>query len=158
MSKKIISSKSEVKKALDKYFTECDPHIKEVQIVDYKADKSGKVRTIKTKTRQRPYTLSGIASALNLTTKEFKDLANPYTKKETKIRVNAPIRKLLIEALQRVEEYAENNLYTSGKSQGSQFVLKNIGEWKDRFEHDTPGLSSAVVELEKSLSKALSGK
>ncbi len=156
MAKKTINSKAETKKALDKYFRDCDPHIKEVEIVDYKENKAGKKRKIITKTRQVPYTVSGVANALGLTTKQFREATDPYGKSKTKIP--APIKTLLIEALQQVEEYAEKNLYVSGKGSGAQFVLKNIGEWKDRIENDNPGLSEAVLNLEKSISKALGGK
>ena len=144
---------------LKEYFDNCDPHIKETEIIDYKADPKGLRRKINVKTKQLPYTITGIANTLGLTPKQFQELADTnYIQKKGSIRISPAVKKLLIQALQRVEEYAERNLYTPGKVQGSQFVLKNIGDWKDKIETDSPGLSEAISSLEKSIGEALKGK
>ncbi len=160
MPKTKLTTQTARKKIKD-YFDNCDPHIETVELVihdklkDGTRNPVGKIKKVPTKTKQRPYTVSGLAYALGLTTKEFRSLTEPNYKKKKGMPTMSPgVRKLLIEALQKVEEYAEKQLY-SGKASGAQFALKNIGEWKDKFEHDSPGLSNAVSELEGVIAKAL---
>ena len=161
MAKKLNLTTATAKKKIKEYFDNCDSHITEVEVVVHgtlpngKRNPVGEVKKVPTKTKQKPYTMSGLASAIGLTTKEFKDIARPeYIAKKGSIRVSPAIKKILIEAVQRVEEYAEKSLY-SNKTSGAQFVLKNIGDWKDKVEVDNPGLSEGIATLEKSISKML---
>jgi hypothetical protein len=152
----LSTSPKNIKSELKKYFDNCDPHIMDVEVVSYKEDSAGKVKTVKTKTRQKPYTISGVANTLGVTTKQFQELADPdLPVKKGSIKLTSDVKKILIWALQQVEEYAERNLYTAGKGQGAQFVLKNIGDWKDKAEVETPGLSESILQLEKTISKSL---
>ncbi len=153
---------AQTKKDLEQYFTDCDPHLDTVDIVVHgtlpngKRNPVGEIKTVPTKTKQKPYTISGVARAIGLTTSQFKKLTN-NSKDKSLPKLSPAVKKLLVEALQKVEEYAEKQLY-SGKATGAQFALKNIGEWRDRFEHDNPGLNQAVAELEGSIAKALKSK
>jgi len=160
MEKKNILKKAPgvVKKKIEEYFKQCDPHIEEVLVVDYKQNPAGDRRKLITKTRQRPYTISGVANVLDITTKLFRDLSNPdIPVKRAKVRVSPGVKKVLVWALQQVEEYAEKSLY-SGRGPGAQFVLKNIGDWKDKSEVEASGLPESILSLEKAISKALTKK
>lgn len=159
MAKTILKNPKALKAKLNDYFKSCDPHIEETEIIDYKKDPAGVKRRIKIKTRQKPYTITGIASAIGLTTKEFKEIAHPsYISKRGKIKISPSCKQILLWAIQQVEHFAERNLYTPGKVQGSQFLLKNIGDWKDKVETESPGLTEAVASLEKSIASALKAK
>lgn len=157
MKKEISLTPKQAKEKVDNYFKDCDPHLDTVEIVVHdtlengKRNPVGRVVKVPTKTKQKPYTVSGLASALGLTTAEFKKVArSDYIAKKGGIRISPSVKKVLISAIQRVEEYAEKSLYT-GKTAGAQFVLKNIGEWKDKAEVDSPGLTEGVANLEKTI-------
>lgn len=159
--KQLTLTPKEVRDRLNKYFENCDPHIEEVELVIHETGKGGrkeqvgKIRKVPTKTKQKPYTLSGIANCLDLTTKQYKEVANPeYKSRRGSIRVSPKARDEMIKGLQRVEEFAERKLY-QGASSGAQFALKNIGEWKDKMEMESPGLSDSIAQLEDKISKAL---
>lgn len=160
MAKHILNkAPAQIKRKIQDYFNECDPHIIDVDIVDYKIDPAGAERTIKTKTKQKPYTTAGVANSIGLSPKAFQELSDPETPcKKGKIKITQAVKEVLTWAMYQVIEYAEKNLYTAGKQQGSQFVLKNIAGWKDKTEMEVPELSHSLVELEKTIAKALTKK
>lgn len=74
--------------------------------------------------QHRPYTISGLALFLGLSTETLRKYEKEYGDTEY-----ADIIKW---AKQRVEEYAEEGLYDKSKSSGSKFVLQNNFGWADK--------------------------
>ena len=159
--KEVKLTPKEIRDRLQEYFDYCDPHIDEVELVIHETKKGGgkeqvgEIKKVPTKTKQKPYTLSGIANCLGITTKQYKEIANPdYKSRHGSVRVSPKARDEMIMVLQKVEEFAEKKLY-QGASSGAQFALKNIAEWKDKMEVESPGLSNSIAQLEEKISKAL---
>jgi hypothetical protein len=83
---------------IDEYFTACDEN-------------------------KRPYTVSGLAVALDTTRRTLCD----YEKKDD-------FTHTIKRAKQRVEQYAAEALFTSRNTAGVIFTLKNNHDWVDRKE------------------------
>ena len=73
---------------------------------------------------KRPYTMSGLALFLGLSTQQLRRYEKDYGDTE--------YADLIIWAKQRVEEYAEKSLYENGKSSGAKFVLENNFGWSSK--------------------------
>lgn len=89
---------------------------------------------------KRPYTISGLALWLGLTTQTLRRYEKEYGDTEY-----ADIIKL---AKQRVEEYAEKSLYDNKSSNGAKFVLQNNFGWCDKQDVNLSGEVNQVVKLE----------
>ena len=95
---KIYTSVKEMKKDIEIYFAECDE-------------------------KEKPYTMSGLAYALDM---DRKSLLN-YSKDE---KFFPTIKK----AKQKIEQQLEENLYRLGNNSGIIFNLKNNYGWQDKTE------------------------
>ena len=105
---KIYSAPDEMQKDIDKYFKECDK-------------------------KEKPYTISGLACALNMSRQSIINYENSEEFFDT-------IKK----AKQKVEQQLEENaLMGKGNSTFTIFNLKNNFEWKDHVEVKT----NAVEDL-----------
>lgn len=89
---------------------------------------------------ERPYTISGLALWLGLSTQTLRNYEKNYGDTEY-----SDIIKI---AKQRVEEYAEKSLYETGKTAGAKFVLQNNFKWTDKQDVSVSGEISQVVKLE----------
>ncbi len=89
---------------------------------------------------QRPYTISGLALWLGLSTQTLRNYEKTYGDTEY-----ADIIKI---AKQRVEEFAEKSLYENGKTTGAKFVLQNNFGWSDKQDVNLSGEVSQIVKLE----------
>lgn len=89
---------------------------------------------------QRPYTISGLALWLGLSTQTLRNYEKTYGNTEY-----ADIIKI---AKQRVEEFAEKSLYENGKTSGAKFVLQNNFGWSDKQDVNLSGEVSQIVKLE----------
>ena len=96
--KKLYSSANEMQKIIDKYFIECDE-------------------------KGKPYTMSGLAYALDM---DRKSLLN-YSKDE---KFLPTIKKAKL----KIEQQLEESLYRLGNNSGIIFNLKNNYGWKDQVE------------------------
>lgn len=128
-----------LKRKIDKYFANCDPHweMQEKYIKD--RDEKGneiidgkgniKYRRVKepVKTKQIPYTITGLAVALGTTRETLLDYEERDEYSDT-----------IKEAKQRCQNFAELSLF-GGNATGSIFSLKNNYEWKDRQELEMSG-------------------
>ena len=74
----------------------------------------------------RPYTISGLALYLGLSTETLRQYEKKYG--------NTEYAEIIKVAKQRVEEYAERSLYDSRKSSGAKFVLENNFKWANKNE------------------------
>ena len=97
---KIYTSVKEMKKDIEIYFAECDE-------------------------KEKPYTMSGLAYALDM---DRKSLLN-YSKDE---KFFPTIKK----AKQKIEQQLEENLYRLGNNSGIIFNLKNNYGWQDKTERE----------------------
>lgn len=102
---KIYTSVEELEKDVKNYFNECDK-------------------------KEKPYTMSGLAYALDM---DRRTLLN-YSKDE---KFFPTIKK----AKQKVEQQLEENLYRLGNNSGIIFNLKNNFNWKDNVEGDNSGIA-----------------
>lgn len=88
----------------------------------------------------RAYTMSGLALWLGLSTQTLRNYEKCYGDTEY-----ADIIKF---AKQRVEEYAENALYETGKTSGAKFVLQNNFGWAEKQDVNVAADVNQVVKLE----------
>ena len=95
----------EMKVLIDQYFMDCD-------------------------NSDEPYTVTGLALALNLTRKGLIDYEN---------KDNPEFGNTIKRAKQRVESYAEKTLYRGSQVTGVIFNLKNNFGWKDKTETELSG-------------------
>ena len=94
-----FQSVKELQAKIDAYFAECDK-------------------------KKAPYTITGLASALDTTRKTLLDYENR----------NDEFSEAIIRAKARCEEYAERQLFASKQCTGAIFTLKNNFGWQDTQE------------------------
>ncbi len=125
----------ELQAAIDRYFAECDPHVVEKTIV---IQEKGRVveKITKYVTSQKPYTITGLALALDTTRETLLDY-------EDRAEFSDTIKKAKL----RIHEFAETSLW-SGQAAGVIFNLKNNWGWKDKSELEVGGASPLRVLLE----------
>lgn len=144
----------ELQEKIDAYFHDCDPHMEVVDEWLEARDKEGKLKkdenglnylvqvTHKIMTKQKPYTFTGLALALN-------------TSRETLIdyREREGFSDSLKGALDKCQSYAEQTLYTAPNVTGAIFNLKNNYGWQDKTEQElrvkelpNPILGSATMK------------
>ena len=126
----------ELQDKIDAYFTSCDPHTEDVndwvEAIDKKGtllkDGNGLNYLIevhhKVKTQQVPYTVTGLALALE-------------TNRETLINYESrdEFFDTIKKAKLKIENYLEQNLNSTSPT-GTIFNLKNNYGWKDKTEQD----------------------
>jgi hypothetical protein len=120
---------------IEAYFADCDPHpmIYNDEPV-YNKDGSPAI------TPQRPYTMSGLALALNVTRQTLLNYGkNDITYFDTISR-----------ARQRVEEWTAGALYNRDMARGAEFSLKNNHGFKDQqdISLDAKGLEINIKVIE----------
>lgn len=84
----------------------------------------------------RPYTLSGLARHLGVTTQALKE----YKFNSIRRGIDDEFLPILDDARQRIEEYMEQNLYSGEAGRGAQFALSAAFGWetpKERSERIT---------------------
>lgn len=118
-----FKSLKEVQTLIDAYFIECDPHVIEIQEV-----KNNEVFLKKIMSEQKPYTITGLALALD-------------TSRETLI--NYEEREEFFDAIKKAkmkcQNFAENYLFSGKNPIGPIFNLKNNYGWKDEIENNVNG-------------------
>jgi hypothetical protein len=142
----LFGSVEELKTKIDAYFDQCDPHMEEVTEWVPARSKDGKLLkdenglsylvevTHKVMTAQVPYTVTGLALALN-------------TSRETLINYESreEFFDTIKEAKDRVEHFLEQNLNTTSPT-GTIFNLKNNYGWRDKSEHELTGKDGGAIE------------
>ena len=108
---KKYTSVNKMQEDIDKYFKKCDE-------------------------KNEPYTITGLAIALNLDRKTI----NNYAK-------DSEFFPTIKKAKLRVEEYLEKKLLLNGSPTGVIFNLKNNFDWKDKQEVDLGQESSFEVNI-----------
>lgn len=132
-----FKSAKDLQTKIDKYFADCDPHMEEVSEWVEARDESGKLLKDKNGlnylvqvqhkilTKQKPYTITGLALALD-------------TSRETLLEYQErpEFVDTIKKAKDRCHNYVEDSLLTSNPT-GAIFNLKNNYGWKDKTEVDS---------------------
>lgn len=101
-----------VENLINKYFTDCDK-------------------------KNRPYTMTGLAYALNCnrwTILKYKNMLFKSEKNQNDLEL-LRISELIEDAKNKCERYAEESLFTSKNVSGVIFNLKNNYKWVDKIEN-----------------------
>jgi hypothetical protein len=142
-----FKSVKELQEKIDAYFADCDPHMEEVTEWVQARDSKGQLKkdenglnylvevTHKVMTEQKPYTITGLALALDTSRETLLDY-------EEKQEFSDTIKK----AKDRCHNYVENSLLTSNPT-GAIFNLKNNYGWKDKTEQDITTGGEAMTAL-----------
>lgn len=131
-----FESVEELDKKIDAYFADCDPHVEEVTEWVSARTKDGRKKkdengldylievTHKVMTKQKPYTITGLALYLD-------------TSRETLLQYKE--REEFVDSIKKAKDrchnYVEDSLLTSNPT-GAIFNLKNNYGWKDKTETD----------------------
>ncbi len=142
---------------IDAYFAECDPHIISVDFLEYpeieieedleaqphggalkrrkKIDYEGEptVKTKKILSSQTPYTITGLALALDTTRETLLDY-------EARDRFSDTIKRAKL----KIQNYNEIQLYGNNVA-GVIFNLKNNYDWKDRTQVEEESKQTVTV-------------
>lgn len=140
----------ELQQKIDDYFNNCDPHPEDVtEWVDAR-EQDGKLKkdenglnylvevSHKIMTKQIPYTITGLALALDTTRRTLLDYEEMSDEFSHTIKA----------AKARCEFFAENMLFTPSPT-GTIFSLKNNYEWKDKTEQENSGEQKIIVETRR---------
>lgn len=131
-----FKSVEELQELIGKYFADCDPHMEEVTEWVQARDSSGSLKkdenglnylvevTHKIMTKQVPYTVTGLALALD-------------TSRETLVNYEekAEYFDTIKRAKEKIQNYLELNLNSTSPT-GTIFNLKNNYGWKDKTESE----------------------
>ena len=139
----------ELQDKIDAYFAECDPHW--IDVMEWVQKRSnGKLVydedgapvqilvTKKQRTKQIPYTITGLALSLDTTRETLLDYENKYTIYSDTIK----------KAKMRCHNYAEAMLFNSNAT-GPIFNLKNNYAWQDKSVVDDTGEKKIIVETRR---------
>lgn len=142
-----FKSVSDLQKAIDAYFADCDPHMEEITEWVEARDKEGKLLkdeyglnylvevTHKVMTKQKPYLITDLAVWLDTSRETLLDYEGKPGFSDT-----------IKASKDKCESYAEQMLY-SQSSTGSIFNLKNNYGWEDNSRVD--GQQKVIVETRK---------
>jgi len=131
-----FQSVQELQTKIDAYFADCDPHMEEVTEWVQARDSKGQLKkdehglnylvqvSHKVMTEQKPYTITGLALALDTSRETLLDY-------EDKAEFSDTIKK----AKDKCHNYVEKSLLT-GNPTGAIFNLKNNYGWKDKTESE----------------------
>ncbi len=122
-----FKTEKELQKKIDAFFADCDPHIVMQWAMVKKTQKNGKVvmvpERVQAVSEQVPYTITGLAMALDTT----RDTLLDYSKKEE-------FSDTITRAKIKIHFYAEKTLWDPKCANGMAFNLKNNWGWKDQSE------------------------
>lgn len=144
-----FKSVDELQKKIDAYFAECDPHVVETEKWEVERKSDGtkvkdengydKLKLIKRKrmTEQIPYTVTGLALALDTSRETLTDY-------EDKEEFSDTIKR----AKDKIQNYLELNL-NSPSPTGTIFNLKNNYGWKDKTESEISNPDGSLNPINK---------
>lgn len=148
----LFTDPNELKVKIQNYFDNCDPHLTEKMMVTGQTESGGDLverRIVLTK--QRPYTITGLARALGVNRRTLINYKNPNHYDES---IDPKVRQEIIRAIEhaytRVEEYNEEALHRSGVANGIKFNLSNNFDWVDKkvVDENVNDVSKTLDDLE----------
>jgi len=150
-----FKSVKELQEKIDAYFAECDPHVVDTTEWVEARDKKGQLKKDdnglnylvevhhKVKTQQVPYTITGLALALD-------------TSRETLLEYEE--RPEFVDTIKKAKDkchnFVENSLLTSNPT-GAIFNLKNNYGWKDKNETDLTSNGETLGALDATRAEQL---
>jgi len=146
-----IRDPEELRTKIQTYFDNCDPHlIKKNEIVGHRDDGMAMLNERQVLTKQRPYTVTGLALHLGVTRETLRE----YRKKEHyPSDIDPKIRNEIIDSIEsavmRVEVYNEEQLHL-GNANGVKFNLTNNFGWVDKqvVDNNNRDITTALDELD----------
>lgn len=144
-----FQSVEELQEKIDAYFRECDPHWVDVEVLVYPKktvavgkkmmleedyDQEPEVKIVRRISKQIPYTITGLALALNTSRETLLDYEGKDDFSDT-IKV----------AKLKCQNFTELSLYTNAPT-GPIFSLKNNYGWKDQTQVDSTNTHKVKFE------------
>lgn len=127
-----------LKRHIDGYFRSC---------MSPARDKNGELildeKGNKIMVQSKPYTVSGMANYLGITTGTLRS----YKVKSLAGLIPPEYAEIIIAARQKIEEFAECQLYTRDGNKGGQFVLQAAFGWQTKKEHSEQRLANKRQKL-----------
>ena len=93
--------------------------------------------------QSKPYTVSGMARYLGITTSTLKS----YKVKSLAGLIPPEYAEIIISARQKIEEFAECQLYTKDGNKGGQFVLQAAFGWQTKKEQSERAIAQQKQQL-----------
>lgn len=162
-----FKSVAELRQKIDEYFGECDSHVAERQVFKKKVDGSQYLATEQYITDPQPYTVNGLAVALNTSRDVIMDYeSGKYDEKaedfdENGDRYSNTIKEAKAKVAANIELRTMNG---ETPAAAGIFWLKNNNGWRDRQEVDhttkdqpiplLAGLAPAKLEVEDDAAQA----
>lgn len=133
-----FASAEELQNRIDEYFADCDPHTEQKLVENGVNSKGATVWvTREVMTEQKPYTITGLALALDTTRDTLIDYeSGRYDDKDKEAEVNEKFSDTIKRAKLKCQNFTEAFLYTGKAPAGPIFSLKNNYGWQDRQEYD----------------------
>ncbi len=130
----------DLQKRIDEYFESCMSPMRNMngEIV---YDKDGKEILVQTK----PYTVSGMANHLGITTSTLMT----YQTRAQVGRIPPEYANIILAARQKIEEYAESQLYSRDGGRGGQFVLQAGFGWQTKRERNETKLAKKRMKMQE---------
>lgn len=126
---------AEMQRKIDEYFGNCDPHVADIIVLRTKTDGSTYQAKESSITEQIPYTVTGLALALDTNRHTLLNYEDP---EHYPVDISDEVRQELINTVKRaklkVHEFAERRLFSTAQATGPIFALKNNFGWKDESE------------------------
>lgn len=135
--RRIIEDPGQLQTMVDQYFDSCQGPLidKYGQMV---RDDDGKIIFVQT----RPYTLSGLASALGMSTCTLR----AYNWKSLAGLVHPEFSDVILRARQKIQEYSEEQLYNVNGARGAQFMLQAGFAWSTSKEQSEIARNNATIK------------
>ena len=99
--------------------------------------------------QSKPFTISGMASFLGITTGTLRT----YHIKAKAGLIDPEYARVIIMARQKIEEFAESQLYTKDGSRGGEFVLRAGFGWQTKSERKLDKMNKKKLKMQMSESK-----
>lgn len=126
---------AELQQKIDEYFGKCEPHIAKQQVQVRKQDGSMYWAEQEYMTDQQPYTITGLALALDTTRKTLLDYeTGDYDNKDLDEGIRQEFSDTIKKAKLKIHEFNESRLFSGQMVAGVIFSLKNNFGWKDSKE------------------------
>lgn len=125
----------ELQDKIDSYFDWCDQHVEDRLVIKLRGTGEQYHTIEKVISQQKPYTIHGLARALDTTRETLRDYESGiYDDRDMQSELRQSFSDTITRAKARIAEFAETQLYVAGASHGAQFNLKNNYGWKDESE------------------------
>lgn len=133
--RRIVETPEEMQQLIDKYFQSCLGPLRDKNGCVMRDDDGHTIYV-----QIRPYTISGLASAIGMDTNTLKN----YTYKSLAGTVHPEFASVIAQARQRIEQYTEEQLFNRDGTNGAQFMLRSGFRWSTKQEE---------VEIARSLAQ-----